>query len=572
MLTERSSSAWVAGGWALLLVLFAALYVPSQLSRAPWDPDEPRYIEVAREMKVSGDYVLPLLNGEPYGEKPPVFFWLANAAERLTGSFVVGGRLVASLAMVIAALFTFLFAKHFYDARTGLVAAAMFVTFIAIVDYGQRALIDPVFCAFLTITLYLLVRSADAATRRAEVAFGVGAALAMAAGMLTKGPAAVLYPVTGACLIGWARRGRAGIPVAACVGAALFSVAIGLGWLSLAATHASADAGPRYWWRMAFEQTSKRLVDSESHRQPFWHYASELPWNLFPWVLFLPAAIRAAIRTKATDRARFGLFVWFTAMFIVFSAISGKRTGYLFPIYPAFAIVLARRLVELDRGDEAPGRLDTVPIYLAAASVIAIGTAAALFPAVIDRVPALVLPKHQPLVAEFIAALPAHAGLLSLGLGAVMIAIGVAALGTRPAALVRRFVPAICAGIAVGSIAFHAIFVRALDPQKSARLLGEHARRELAGRPSTDRLVLAPQKFAGVYNFYTGALHHDVVRNQAALRAAVEAPGRLWVIAENDFWGKVEPDVKARLEVRGTYRVGRRLMVLLAERETNSAS
>jgi len=41
-----------------------------------WNPDEPRYAQVAREMVEGGDWVLMHFNGKVYGHKPPLFFWL----------------------------------------------------------------------------------------------------------------------------------------------------------------------------------------------------------------------------------------------------------------------------------------------------------------------------------------------------------------------------------------------------------------------------------------------------------------------------------------------------------------
>jgi len=41
-----------------------------------WNPDEPRYTQVAKEMVHSGDWVLMQANGNTYVDKPPLFFWL----------------------------------------------------------------------------------------------------------------------------------------------------------------------------------------------------------------------------------------------------------------------------------------------------------------------------------------------------------------------------------------------------------------------------------------------------------------------------------------------------------------
>ena len=39
---------------------------------------EPRYLSVAWEMWLNGDYIVPQRNGGIYAEKPPLLFWLIN--------------------------------------------------------------------------------------------------------------------------------------------------------------------------------------------------------------------------------------------------------------------------------------------------------------------------------------------------------------------------------------------------------------------------------------------------------------------------------------------------------------
>ena len=50
-----------------------------------WSPDEPREAEMSREMLESGFSAMPTLGGEPFLEKPPLFFWLAAASYSVFG-------------------------------------------------------------------------------------------------------------------------------------------------------------------------------------------------------------------------------------------------------------------------------------------------------------------------------------------------------------------------------------------------------------------------------------------------------------------------------------------------------
>ena len=45
--------------------------------------DENRVAGIATGMSISGDLVVPRLNGEPFLEKPPLYFWIASACFNL---------------------------------------------------------------------------------------------------------------------------------------------------------------------------------------------------------------------------------------------------------------------------------------------------------------------------------------------------------------------------------------------------------------------------------------------------------------------------------------------------------
>src|SRR5262249_56901675 len=51
-----------------------------------WPPDETRVAEISREMLDHGHWLLPRLNGRPFIEEPPLFYWLQ------AGRFPSSGR------------------------------------------------------------------------------------------------------------------------------------------------------------------------------------------------------------------------------------------------------------------------------------------------------------------------------------------------------------------------------------------------------------------------------------------------------------------------------------------------
>jgi len=60
-------------------MLGVLLLVPIVFFLQPLPIDETRYLAVAWEMRQTGEFLVPHLNGALYSQKPPLLFWLINA-------------------------------------------------------------------------------------------------------------------------------------------------------------------------------------------------------------------------------------------------------------------------------------------------------------------------------------------------------------------------------------------------------------------------------------------------------------------------------------------------------------
>jgi 4-amino-4-deoxy-L-arabinose transferase-like glycosyltransferase len=49
------------------------------ISNELWTPDEPRDAAIGRAMWESGDWIIPRLNGAPFLEKPPFYWWVQSS-------------------------------------------------------------------------------------------------------------------------------------------------------------------------------------------------------------------------------------------------------------------------------------------------------------------------------------------------------------------------------------------------------------------------------------------------------------------------------------------------------------
>ena len=72
---------------ALLLGLCFVIYFVNLGQWDLWNPDEPRYAEVSREMVNGGDWILMHRNGNLYTDKPPLFFWAVAISSFLWQGF-----------------------------------------------------------------------------------------------------------------------------------------------------------------------------------------------------------------------------------------------------------------------------------------------------------------------------------------------------------------------------------------------------------------------------------------------------------------------------------------------------
>src|SRR6188474_3802654 len=82
---------WLLGLGLLLIATGIGL-------RDPWPADEPRFALVARDMVATGDWLLPRVGGQPYADKPPLFFWLIALGLTLTHSLRLAFLLPSFLA------------------------------------------------------------------------------------------------------------------------------------------------------------------------------------------------------------------------------------------------------------------------------------------------------------------------------------------------------------------------------------------------------------------------------------------------------------------------------------------
>ena len=393
---------WPPLFWTGLWILVMA----TALATRPLLPvDETRYLAVAWDMWLEGNWLVPHLNGEPYSHKPPLLFWLINLGWSVFGVNDWWPRLVAPMCGLASLFLTHRLARESWPGTIGdsLAPAAPLVLFGGLfwALFTTLTMFDMMLTLFTLVALLGVAR----AWRRGGQGDGQGdgqgggqggswsgfalMGLGIGFGVLTKGPAILLHTLPVALLAPWwgpflATAGGRQTPgwgrwYAGVFGAVILGAAIGLAW----AVPAGLAGGEAYREAIFWGQSAGRIVSSFAHRQPWWWYGAVLPVLLLPWVLWPPAwraswrAVLGARQGPVDGGVRFCIS-WFVPAVLVFSFISGKQPHYLLPELPAAALVLARLLFADASSADASSKGRPV-LDQALPALLAVGAGAALF-------------------------------------------------------------------------------------------------------------------------------------------------------------------------------------------------
>ena len=151
---------------ATLLALAASLLLLRLGSVPLLGPDEPRYARVAVEMQRAHEWVTPTLQGAPWLEKPPLYYWLAGLAYRLFGENEMAARLPAVMAAVSLVGLTAFFGARLLGAAAGLHAGFMLATSLLFFAYGRAASMDMLLSACVTLAIGLFALRLEGAAGR----------------------------------------------------------------------------------------------------------------------------------------------------------------------------------------------------------------------------------------------------------------------------------------------------------------------------------------------------------------------------------------------------------------------
>jgi 4-amino-4-deoxy-L-arabinose transferase-like glycosyltransferase len=325
---------------ALVLYLYRAGAMPLT------DPDEGRYAEIARQMAVSDDWLVPRLFGMPFLEKPPLFYWLAAATFRLFGVSELSARLVPALSAALGVAAVGWFARLFLSPSAGILGAIVLALSALYLVIARTVLVDMLFSATLAAALFAFFAYREAPVRSVRLALAFWASLAFAT--LSKGPVAIVLcgltlAIDAALGRSWKRSFDRLL-----VASSLVFFCLALPWFALIEARY-----PTYLSFYVWKEHLQRAAGAE-HSAPFYWFVPWLLGGLMPWtplaVVAAPTWWTLSCARSLEGRATRFLLVWAATVFVFFSAAGGKLATYIVPMFPPIAVLLGAFLERVLRG------------------------------------------------------------------------------------------------------------------------------------------------------------------------------------------------------------------------------
>ena len=345
-----------------VLATLALVLCLARVAVEPLDGDPAMYATIAKTIAQTGEWTHLTFNGEPYLAKPPLHFWVNALVFRVLPATAFSATLVPGLFGVADTLLVYGLCRFMFPGwQTGFAAGLVYVTTPEVVHWSRGVHLETLVTLWVLLGLLYAYRSVTQPS--AVLLLGVTAA----GGWLAKGPQG-LFPAAVAGLL-WAREG------------VLWRRVVSL-WTLAAVGVVLALTGPWLWARLIEGsgfggayfggQIGRTLFQGGVLRRGSLWYVTKLLRTYWPW---LPVAVVGLALLARRWQQTLGARLWLVYAAVVMGVISlavGKKSRYLFQLYPALAVAAG---VAIAAAAERRPRL--LPMLLVPAAMVAVVVAVA---------------------------------------------------------------------------------------------------------------------------------------------------------------------------------------------------
>ncbi|HEU4933721.1 MAG TPA: glycosyltransferase family 39 protein [Pyrinomonadaceae bacterium] len=318
-------------------------------------PDEPRYAQVAREMFLNRDLITPTLGGHTWFEKPALLYWMIVAAFKVFGVSEWSARLgpaICGLLTIVAVWCVGREVDRSDDSRGfGFWSLLTITTCLGLIVFSRAVSFDVVITMTTTWSLAFFLLHELPSTKNKSLLLA-GFYVFVGLSLLAKGLVGIVIPFG---VVGLYYLFRRAWPQSA--------VWLSLIWgLPLALLVSATWYGPviaRHGWTFIDEffvqHHFARFVSNKYHHpQPFYFYPAIILMLALPWTVHLIIALVKARKWQwrggdSLSIVRVFSLAWLLLPIVFFSFSGSKLPGYILPVVPAAALLVADRLTVVQK-------------------------------------------------------------------------------------------------------------------------------------------------------------------------------------------------------------------------------
>ncbi|MDR4482336.1 MAG: glycosyltransferase family 39 protein [Nitrospirales bacterium] len=324
----------------LLVIGFLAFSFNASISL--FGETEGLYAIVTHTMMGAQDYVHLWLRGEPYFNKPPLFFWLQAGFIHGLGWSEAALRLPSILSSLGTMITTYFLGRLLFSELAGFWGALVCATCYAALWFGPLAIIDPVLTFCMTLGMYAWAR---AYFQESSEWWYLVAFVALALGSMVKTLHAFALPILVMGIFLWMRGDRKVFRKPYFwIGVILSGLMLGSYYLLL---------GSEFSQHYFYEENLKRMITvsgDQKHsaweaywgKRPIFWYGLVIWFDLFPWSALFPIGLFLIWKRRPwlESPKELWVFLWVVVYFVALSLAPEKHERYLLPLLPAFGLLV----------------------------------------------------------------------------------------------------------------------------------------------------------------------------------------------------------------------------------------
>ena len=332
----------------LWIIILAIVWLGSLGWRHLLPSDEGRYAEIAREMLLSGDWIVPRYNEYLYFEKPPLQMWATALIFKFFGLGEWQVRAWSGLTSFLTIILIGFTSFRLWGIRAGTISALVLASCPLWIIGGHFNSLDMGMAFFMSGSLCSLILALHSPSQSSSECIWILICWSMMAlSVLSKGLIGIVLP--GFVLMIYSlmsRDWKSWQRMHWIKGLILFFLISSPWFVMISIRH------PSFVDFFFIHEHFARFTTNEHQRGAPWYFFIPLIIvGVIPWIFHLPSALKLALEDRKSGSSNFKpLFLclsWAVCITVFFSLSHSKLPGYIFPVIPAIAILIGYALIQL---------------------------------------------------------------------------------------------------------------------------------------------------------------------------------------------------------------------------------